>query len=260
VDRDGAPVTLPDTGRTVTVLHAHGAPSIALLHDSAALGDPDVAEAVTAAIQFVVERQRLASQPASPPVDFARLPTGHLTHLLTDIEGSTGLLTQLTDRYADVLASVRRIIRQEVSRAGGFEVDARADETYAVFEDAASAVGAAAAIQRGLAAARWPDGLDVRVRVGVHSGDVVLSESGYVGLSLNTAARVMAAGHGGQILTTPATMAAAAKGLVGNIGFRSLGAHRLAGLAEPVELLQVDAEGLGDEFPRLRVPAAESAP
>ncbi len=258
VDDAQQPVPLPATSdtRAVTVLQSRGAPSTALVHDPAVLHDADVAEAVLAAIEFVVERQRL-ERPARRP-DTAHLPTGFVTHLLTDIEGSTELLTQLTDRYADVLAKVRRLIGQEVRRHGGHEVDVRADESFAVFEQADAAIRAAVALQRRIRSSRWPDRLQVRVRAGVHSGEIAWSDGGYVGLSLNTAARVMSAGHGGQILTTPATVATLGEDTASDVGFVSLGPHRLRGIPEPMEILQVEADGLLEEFPRLRAPAAST--
>jgi class 3 adenylate cyclase len=254
MDGEGRPITLPSisAARTVTILEARGRPSTALLHDPAVLSDADVAEAVLAAVRFVVERQRLEQETYRRTVDPARLPTGFVTHLLTDVEGSTELLTQLTDRYADLLAKLRRIIGQEIRRNGGHEVEVRADDSYAVFEQAAAALRGAIGFQRRLETARWPDGIRVRVRVGIHSGEISLSEGGYVGLSVNTAARVMAAGHGGQILTTPATRDAIGDDALDGATFRSLGAHRFAGLPEPVELLQIEAEGLMYDFPRPR--------
>jgi class 3 adenylate cyclase len=175
-----------------------------------------------------------------------------VTFLFTDMEGSTELLTQLTDRYAAVLERVRKTVRQEVRRHGGHHVDVIGDETYSVFESASAAVDAAVEIQRRLGAGRWPDGLPVRVRVGLHSGDVTVSESGYVGLTVHAAARVMTAGHGGQILTTAATREAATD----PVRLRSLGTFRLKGISGSVELLQVVADGLLTDFPPLRVPAA----
>jgi class 3 adenylate cyclase len=254
IDADGQPITLPapSTVQTVTLLEAHGRPSTALVHDPAVLSDADVAEAVLAAVGFVVERQRLEHESYGRTTDPTRLPTGFVTHLLTDVEGSTELLTQLTDRYAAVLVKVRRIISQEIRRNGGYEVEVRADDSYAVFDEAASAVRAAIGFQRRLETTRWPDRLRVRVRVGIHSGEISLSKGEYVGLSVNTAARVMAAGHGGQILTTTATQDAIGSEAPDGVLFRRLGAHRFAGLAEPVELLQIDAEGLANDFPRPR--------
>jgi class 3 adenylate cyclase len=256
-DGEGQTITLPPESKhqKVTLLEAHGRPSTALIHGPMVLKDPDLTEAVLAAVRFVVERQRLERESYGRTIKPAHLPTGFVTHLLTDVEGSTELLTYLSDRYAAVLAKVRKIISLEIRRNGGYEVEVRADDSYAVFEDAADAVRAAVGFQRRLETTRWPDRLHVRVRVGIHSGDISLSDGGYVGLSLNTAARVMAAGHGGQILTTRTTQDAIGSKALDGVMFQSLGAHRFAGLPEPVELLQVDAEGLVRDLPRPRVTA-----
>jgi class 3 adenylate cyclase len=258
IDSAGRHVSLPTSSgtRAVTVLEAHGALSTALLHDPAALADADLSEAVLAAIRFVVERQRLEADSPSRRVDFSRLPSGFVTHLFTDIEGSTELLTELTDRYAAVLERVRKAIRQEVRNHGGQPVDTTGDETFSVFEDASAAVLAAVGIQRKLSAGRWPGGIEVRVRIGIHSGEVTVSDSGYVGLSVNTAARAMAAGHGGQILVTASTREALGERAPDGVSFHSLGAHRLKGLRVPVELVQVEADGLPSSFSALRVPIA----
>ena len=252
LDGSAEPVELPtpSSSRTVTRLDVRGIPSVALVHDATVLSDPDVSDAVLAAVRFVVERQRLASDP-SFRIDRDQLPVGLLTHLFTDIEGSTELLTQLTERYAEVLAKVRRVIRQEIRRHRGHEVDVTGDETYSVFEDPGAAVNAAVAVQRKLGAASWPHGVDVRVRIGIHRGEVIKSEGDYVGLAVNTASRVMTAGHGGQILITPAVRTAIAQ-MAEAASFRNLGAHRLKDLPEPIELFQVEAPGLGKAFPPLR--------
>ncbi|MFO7549239.1 MAG: adenylate/guanylate cyclase domain-containing protein [Acidimicrobiia bacterium] len=246
VDVGGRPFPLPTATRRrqVALLEARGRPAAALVHDHRALADPDIAEAVLAAVRFVVERERLDTELASRPVATAGLPTGFVTHLLTDIEGSTPLLAQLGDRYADLLAGMRRIIRREVVRAGGREVEARADEYVAVFEEAIGAVKAAIAFQRVIASRKWPGGVEVRVRVGIHSGEITLTESGYVGLSVHAAARVMTVADGGQILTTRATLDAIGPSTIEGVEFRSLGSRRLAGLPQPEELLVVEADRL----------------
>jgi class 3 adenylate cyclase len=258
VDGAGRPAPLPaeTRSRAITTLASPTGPGTALVHSRAVLADPDIAEAVLAAVRLVVERQRIDLVEA-PPTDWTPLPAGVVTHLLTDIEDSTSLLTRLGERYTGVLSQVRAIIRRAVAQTGGHEVEARADEFYAVFERAAAGLAAAVALQRGLQAGEWPDGLDVRVRAGVHTGEIALTDAGYVGLSVHTAARVSAAAHGGQILTTSATVAAA--GEVPDVRYRSLGRQRLAGLPEPEELFQVEADGLAKEFPPPRTGARPAA-
>ena len=137
-----------------------------------------------------------------------KLPKGAVTFLLTDIEGSTELLGRLDDRYAPLLADVRRLMRAAVRHAGGREVDARADELFAVFEQAPAALEAALAIQRAMRASAWPGGVDVRLRIGVHRGRPTLTDTGYVGLSVHAAARICYAAHGGQIVVSSAVRSA----------------------------------------------------
>ena len=178
-------------------------------------------------------------------------PRGSVTFLLTDIEGSTRLLQRLGDAYAGVLRDVRSLIRASVQGADGHEVDARADEFFAVFADPASALDAAVEIQRGLAACVWPRGERVCVRIGIHSGRSTLSENGYVGIAVHTAARICSAGHGGQILASGISIAALSKSNDG-IRFRGLGEYELPSLKDPLALFQVEASGLRRRFPRLR--------
>lgn len=178
-------------------------------------------------------------------------PRGTVTFLLTDIEGSTRLLRRLGDGYAGLLRDVRGLIRASVRRAGGHEVDARADEFFAAFADAASALDAAVEIQRGLAARSWPGDEKVCVRIGIHSGRSTLSDSGYVGIAVHTAARICSAGHGGQILASAVSVAALTKPNDG-IRLRGLGEYELPSLAEPLALFQVEALGLRHRFPKLR--------
>jgi class 3 adenylate cyclase len=181
-----------------------------------------------------------------------KLPKGQVTFLLTDVEGSTELLGRLDDRYAPLLADVRRLMRAAVRRAGGREVDARADDLFAVFVRAPAALDAALAIQRAMGATGWPDGVDVRVRIGLHRGRPTLSDTGYVGLSVHTAARICSAAHGGQIVVSSAVRSAVLSSLADGVSLRSLGAWRLQGLREPEDLYQVEAADLLTDFPPLR--------
>jgi class 3 adenylate cyclase len=181
-----------------------------------------------------------------------KLPTGLVTFLLTDIEGSTELLRALDDRYAPLLADVRRLLRAAVRRAGGREVDARADDLFAAFEHAQAALDAALAIQRSMLETAWPDGSDVRVRIGLHRGRPTLTQTGYVGLSVHTAARICSAAHGGQIVVSSAVRTAVLPSLADGVSLRKLGAWRFQGLREPEELYQVAAADLPGDFPPLR--------
>jgi class 3 adenylate cyclase len=181
-----------------------------------------------------------------------KLPKGQVTFLLTDIEGSTELLGRLGDRYAGTLGDIRRRVREAVRRAGGREVDARGDDQFAVFEEPAAALDAALAIQRAMQAGPWPDGVEVRLRIGLHRGRPTLTETGYVGLSVHAAARIGFAAHGGQIVMSAAVRAALDESLPDGVSLRSLGTWRFRGLPEPVDLFQVDAADLRSEFPALR--------
>jgi class 3 adenylate cyclase len=181
-----------------------------------------------------------------------KLPKGRVTFLLTDVEGSTDLLHRLDDRYASLIAAVRRAMRNVVRRTGGREVDARADDLFAVFEQAPAALEAALAIQRAMQTGPWPEGVEVRVRIGVHSGRPTLTETGYVGMSVHTAARICYAAHGGQIILSSAVRSAVLESLAEGISLRNLGSWRFEGLREPEELYQVESADLLADFPPLR--------
>jgi class 3 adenylate cyclase len=177
-----------------------------------------------------------------------RLPTGHVTFLLADIEGSTGLLAQLEDRYAELLADVRKLARKAVRAEGGHVASARGDDVVAVFDDAVCALAASVTVQREMQEHGWPDGVNCRLRIGLHSGRPQLTETGYVGLSVHAAARICFAAHGGQIL-----MSAAVRSAVGDeVGAEPLGAWRFRGLPEPIEMFEARAPGLAAGFPPLR--------
>jgi class 3 adenylate cyclase len=178
-----------------------------------------------------------------------KLPKGHVTFLLTDIEGSTELLGRLGDEYAVLLAEVRRRVRAAVRQAGGREVSARGDDVFAVFEGAPAALDAALAIQRAMDAGGWPGGNEVRLRIGLHRGRPALTDTGYVGLSVHAAARICFAAHGGQILVSAAVRAAVLGSLADGVSLRSLGEWRFRGLPEPLELFQVDAPHRAADFP-----------
>jgi class 3 adenylate cyclase len=180
------------------------------------------------------------------------LPKGHITFLLTDIEGSTELLGRLDDRYAALLADVRRLVRAAVRDAGGREVSARGDDVFAVFERAPGALEAALAIQRATRDATWPGQSTVRLRIGLHRGRPALTETGYVGLSVHAAARICFAAHGGQIVMSAAVRGAVLDSLPRAVTLKSLGAWRFRGLSEPVLLFQADAPDLVADFPPLR--------
>jgi class 3 adenylate cyclase len=183
-----------------------------------------------------------------------KLPTGDITFLLTDIEGSTELLGALEDEYAELLATIRRLVRAAVEGPGGHEVSARGDDVFAVFEEPERALEAAFAIQRGMRDAKWPGGRDVRLRIGLHRGRPQLTDGGYVGLSVHAAARICFAAHGGQTIMSAAVHSV----LPEPVRATSLGSWRFRGLPEPIAIFQVEALDLPTGFPPLRsaIPAS----
>jgi predicted ATPase/class 3 adenylate cyclase len=165
------------------------------------------------------------------------LPAGTVTFLFTDVEGSTRLLRKLGDDYADLLAEHRRVLREAFARHGGVEVDTQGDAFFVAFAKATDALAAASAAREALA-----DG-PIRVRMGLHTGEPTRTDEGYVGIDVHRAARIAAAGHGGQILLSQST-----RDLAGADRLRDLGVHRLTDLAAPERLYQLG----DDEFPPLK--------
>jgi class 3 adenylate cyclase len=191
-------------------------------------------------------------------LDVSKLPVGEVTFLLTDIEDSTALLRHLGDGYGDLLTDVRDLVRNAVLTSGGKEVDARADEFFAAFDRAGKAVEAAVAIQLAMVGKAWPDDLECRLRAGIHTGRPTLTETGYIGLSVHTAARVCSAANGGQIVLSGDTKDALEGSSPTGVRLKSLGKHRLPGLTRAEALYQVVADGLGTKFPPLRRQAEPS--
>ena len=178
-----------------------------------------------------------------------KFPKGRVTFLLADIEGSTGLLHQLGDGYGGALIQLRRLLRFAIRASGGREIDARGDEYFAVFEWPHDALDAAMAIQRQVRDQAWPGDVELRVRIGIHTGRASLNETGYLGLAVHTVARVCTSAHGGQIMVSAATRDALGDALPAGVRLMSLGTWRLNGLRESTELLQVQAGDLPDAFP-----------
>ena len=181
------------------------------------------------------------------------LPLGTVTFLFTDIEGSTQLVAKIGPRaFRDVLERHNRLIRDAVAAHDGVDAGTAGDSFLVVFRDATSAVAAAIEAQRALAAATWPAGAEVHVRMGLHTGQGIAGGDGYVGLDIHRAARITSAAHGGQILMSEASRAATARDLPPGVGVRDLGQHDLRGLAEPERIHQLMIDGLGSDFPPLR--------
>jgi len=174
------------------------------------------------------------------------LPTGTVTFLFTDIEGSTRLLERLGDAYQPALEEHHRLLRDVFNRHGGVEVDTQGDAFFVAFPSAVEAVRAAAEAQRELV------DTELAVRVGLHSGEAAVGETGYVGADVHRAARITAAGHGGQVLLSQATRELVEQDLPEELGLRDLGEHRLKDLTRPQRLHQLLISGLPSQFPALR--------
>jgi len=180
------------------------------------------------------------------------VPTQTLTFLFTDIEGSTALCQDLGDAYAEVLTDHHRIIRERLAAHGGKEVDTQGDAFFAVFSSPSACVAAAIDMQRAFTAHAWPGSVEVRVRMGIHSGEASETAVGLVGLDLHRGARVAAVAHGGQILVSGATAALVGYSMPATASLKDLGLHRLKDLGRPEQIFQLDADGLLAEFPPLR--------
>jgi class 3 adenylate cyclase len=180
------------------------------------------------------------------------LPTGTVTLLFTDMESSTRLLQQLGKRYTRVLKEFRQLLRTAFRASGGHEVDTQGDAFFVAFARATEAVSAAVAAQRALYTHAWPEGVTVRVRMGLHTGEPELSSEGYVGLDVHHVARIMSAGHGGQVLLSQTTRDLVEHALLEGVSLRDVGAHRLKDLLQPSQLFQLVMANLPADFPPLK--------
>jgi class 3 adenylate cyclase len=187
-------------------------------------------------------RRRRQAEPAQPAVEAAarpaapELPTGTVSFLFTDIEGSTRLLQDLGDRYGAVRDEHAAILRRAIRDGDGVEVSTEGDSFFAAFASPAAAVGAAVAAQRGLAGHDWPAGFPVRVRMGLHTGEGTLGGDNYSGIDVNRAARVAGAAHGGQVIVSDATRVLVEHEVPEGVSLRDLGVHRLRDLNLPMRL------------------------
>ena len=180
------------------------------------------------------------------------LPRGTVTFLFSDIEGSTRLLARLRDGYADVLGEHHRALRSAFAQHRGHEVHTEGDAFFAAFERATDAIAAAVTAQRTLAAHDWPDGVDLRVRMGVHTGEAEVWDDDYVGLDVHRAARICSAAHGGQVLVSSSTRQIVAAELASDVALRDLGEHHLKDLERPERLFQLLVDDLPADFPSPR--------
>jgi YVTN family beta-propeller protein len=182
------------------------------------------------------------------------IPTGAVTFLFTDVEGSTRLVKQLRDRYPAVLADHQRLLRSAFAAHGGYEVDTQGDSFFVAFASAREALLAAVDGQRALLSHDWPEGVEIKVRMGLHTGQAVARDGRYTGLAVHRAARIGAAGHGGQILLSQATQTLLEDEEEENlhVSLRDLGEQQLKDLDRPVRLYQATADGLPTSFPPIR--------
>jgi YVTN family beta-propeller protein len=183
-----------------------------------------------------------------------QLAAGAITFVFTDLEGSTRLVRELRERYADVLDEYQRIVRAVFTSHGAEEIDTQGDAFFFAFARARDAVVAAFEAQRALDSHEWPHGAEVRARIGIHTGQAARAGERYLGLAVHRAARICAAGHGGQVLvseTTRSLLEAEEEELVG-VTLRDLGEQRLKDIERPVRLYTLSGPGLRDDFPALR--------
>ncbi len=180
------------------------------------------------------------------------LPSGTVTFLFTDIEGSTKLMQQLGDAYVQAQVDHHAILRAAFQSRNGAELRTEGDSFFCVFQSALDACGAAADAQRGFATHKWPEAGAIRVRIGLHTGEAPLVGNEYIGLDVHHAARVAAAAHGGQVVVSETTRGLVEESLPGELKLKDLGVHRLKDLAKSEHLFQLVVDGLPDTFPALR--------
>lgn len=182
------------------------------------------------------------------------LPTGTVTFLFSDIEGSTELSRQHGAAWGDLRAEHRRVLSETFAKHGGTVVETEGDAFFVVFDRATDAMAAAVAAQRALEAVT-----DVRVRIGIHTTEPHLHADGYVGVGVSRSARICAAAHGGQIVLSHATAGIVEDQNLAGVSLRDLGEHSLKDIPQPQRLFQVEAEGLPSEFPPLAAPTVTGA-
>ncbi len=181
------------------------------------------------------------------------LPTETLTFLFTDIEGSTKLLERLgPEAYTGLLGAHHELVRSALDAHGGNEVGTQGDSFFAAFSSPSAALAAAVDMQGAFAARPWPQGEQLRVRMGVHAGEASETPAGLVGLEVHRAARVAAVAHGGQVVVSEAAAVLVRESLPAGSSLRSLGLHRLKDLGRPEHIFQLESPGLERDFPPLR--------
>jgi len=179
----------------------------------------------------------------------AHRPTGTVTFVFTDIEGSTALLKALGERYGEVLSQHRKIVRDTFGPAGGSEIDTQGDAFFFAFPRAREAVNASVDVQRQHAEAEWPDGSTVRVRIGLHTGEPAVGEEGYLGLDVVRAARICTVARGGNVLMSETTRALVGSTLPDGVSVFPLGERQLKGIDEPERVYELEIEGVTEPPP-----------
>jgi class 3 adenylate cyclase len=174
----------------------------------------------------------------------AQLPAGTVTFVFTDLEGSTTLVKELGERYGEVLSQHRRIVRETFGASGGTEIDTQGDAFFYAFSRAREAVTASVDVQRAHAAAEWPEGATVRVRIGLHTGEPMVGEEGYHGLDVVRAARICTVARGGNVLLSETTRALVGSSLPEGVSVFPIGERRLKGIDEPERVFELDIEGV----------------
>jgi len=177
------------------------------------------------------------------------LPAGTVTFVFSDVEGSTDLLKRLGDRYGELLAEHRRIVRESFAAQGGVEIDVQGDAFFFAFPRARDAVTAAVEAQRAHAEQAWPDGERVRVRMGLHTGEPAVGEEGYLGLDVVRAARICTAGQGGHVLLSEATRALLGSSLPDGVTVHAMGERRFKDIDEPERVYELVIEGVEQPEP-----------
>jgi ABC-type oligopeptide transport system substrate-binding subunit/class 3 adenylate cyclase len=186
-----------------------------------------------------------------PDLSRSELPGGTVTFLFTDIEGSTELLKRLRDQYALLLADYRGILRERVAQWNGQEVDTQGDAFFVSFPRATDAVSAVVDMQKSLQNHKWPKGVELRARMGLHTGEPLVVDEGYIGMDVHRAARIAHVGHGGQVLLSETTSSLIRDGLPNGVSILDLGRHRLKDMRSPEHIVQLVIEDLPSKFPPL---------
>jgi class 3 adenylate cyclase len=187
------------------------------------------------------------------------LPTGTVTFVFTDVEGSTALLKRLGEQYGELLSEHRRLIRETFSARVGVEIDTQGDAFFFAFSRAREALAASIDAQRAHARHEWPAGIDVRVRMGLHTGEPAVGEEGYHGLDVVRAARICTMGRGGQVLLSETTRALIGGDLPEGVSVHALGERHLKDLDEPERIYELEIEGV-EQSPAPAAAKAEERP